>query len=281
MKPIGLYVGTFSPPTLGHLSVVGKIQSSHSVRVGVALNSSKNPIFSLSENLAMMRQEVSTIGVDPLTVAPISGSVSRYAKLHEIHSVFRGSRGNVVDEAAEASLGYFYEQENPSLKVHVLLSDEKFMHASSSAAKELTYVGHDVRSVVSLAVKEALESRLIRQYPVAITGSMGAGKSKHAREMVDYARSQGIPITHIDFDTLAHEIYSSLPEPLYARVRESIRREFDIPDVAQGWIDSRILRKKLLEDPNDDKSLLNPEKLSRLNELLAYAMLFRYREKII
>ena len=109
---------------------------------------------------------------------------------------------------------------------------------------------------------------------------MGAGKSTYAQEIVIYARNHGIAITHIDFDAVAQEIYSSLSEPLYANVRNAIRKEFNLSESPGGWIDRKSLRTALLIDPSDNTSFIDKEKLARLNELLADAMLFRYCDKI-
>jgi len=252
---------------------------SYNVRIGVAMNAGKSPIFTLPERLSITRKEVENIGIDPLAVNLVSGSVARYAKRYAINHVIRGQR-NIVDEVGEETLSHFYGLENPFLQIHTLSADERFKYASSSAAKELTLVGHDVRSIVSIAVKETLESRLIRQYPIVITGSMGAGKSIYAKEITAYARVNGISITHIDFDAIAHEIYTSLTEPMYANVRASIRKTFDLPGSSDEWIDRKVLRTALQMDSTDKNSPLDPEKLARLNELLSDAMLFRYRDKI-
>lgn len=252
---------------------------SYNVRIGVAMNAGKSPVFTLPERLSITRREVNSLGIDSLSVNLISGSVARYAKRHTIDHVIRGKR-NIVDEVGEETLSHFYGLENASLQIHTLPADEQFQYASSSAAKELTLVGHDVRSIVSLAVKEALESRLIRQYPIVITGVMGAGKSTCAGEIANHARSHGISVTHIDFDAIALEIYSSLTEPMYANVRNSIRKEFDLSDCSGGWIDKKELRTALQIDSGDKNSSLDKEKLNRLNELLGDAMLFRYRDKI-
>ena len=161
----------------------------YNVRIGVAMNAGKSPVFTLPERLSLTQKEMSVLGIDPLAVTPISGSVARHAKRQGIDHVIRGKR-NIIDEVGEEGLSHFYELEHSSLQVETIPSDEKYKFASSSAAKELTNVGHDVRSIVSLAVKEALESRLIHQYPLVISGSMGSGKSSYAREITEYAHSK-------------------------------------------------------------------------------------------
>lgn len=160
------------------------------------------------------------------------------------------------------------------------MSDGELKFASSSASKELVRIGHDVRSLVSLSVKEALESRLIRQYPIVLSGSMGSGKSTYARAITAYARSKGLQVTHIDLDAIVHEIYDSLTEPFYVNIRNAIREMFNLPEISGGWIDRKALRTQLLTDPTDPKSALDQEKLKKLGKIVSSAQLFRYRDKI-
>ena len=95
-----------------------------------------------------------------------------------------------IDEAAETTLKFYYLRENPDLFVDVIEAepDSPYAEISSSGVKECLKVGHDISSFVSSTVKQALESRIIRQYPVCVTGEMGAGKSTLSRKIADVAR---------------------------------------------------------------------------------------------
>ena len=59
---IGVYPGTFDPITLGHLDIVRR--GAHLVDklvIGVTTNPAKEPMFSISERLAMVKREVADI----------------------------------------------------------------------------------------------------------------------------------------------------------------------------------------------------------------------------
>ena len=59
---IGLYPGTFDPLTLGHLDIIRR--ASYLVDkliVGVAVNNSKSPMFSLQERVNMINEEIKII----------------------------------------------------------------------------------------------------------------------------------------------------------------------------------------------------------------------------
>ena len=67
---------------------------------------------------------------------------------------------------------------------------------------------------------------------------MGAGKSSLAREIIEEAKRGDIAIKHIELDTIAHEIYSTLSDPYYSQIRSEIRRCFG-DEISPGgnWID--------------------------------------------
>ena len=63
-KPlIGLYPGTFDPPTLGHIDIIKRaVKLVDHLVIGVATNASKSPLFTLEERMDMMRREAETGG---------------------------------------------------------------------------------------------------------------------------------------------------------------------------------------------------------------------------
>ena len=57
MQKIGVYPGTFDPPTNGHIDVA--IRASHffdTLIIGVGNNPGKNPLFSADERVAMLEE---------------------------------------------------------------------------------------------------------------------------------------------------------------------------------------------------------------------------------
>jgi len=145
----------------------------------------------------------------------------------DITQLVRGSR-NVVDDAAEATMRFYNLKEMPEMKIIKVDTPDDDEHAevSSSGVKEVLRVGHDISHFVCSKVKEALESRLLSQHIIGITGEMGSGKSTLSREISDKAREYHLPCTVIEFDTIAHDIYTSLHDPIYVNVRNAIAKEF-------------------------------------------------------
>ena len=56
---IGLYPGTFDPLTMGHLDIIRRAAFLvDKLVVGVAVNNSKSPMFSLQERVKMINEEI-------------------------------------------------------------------------------------------------------------------------------------------------------------------------------------------------------------------------------
>lgn len=146
----------------------------------------------------------------------------------EIPVLVRGVR-NIVDKTYEKTLEFYYRNEFPEIEIDRLhiAPDSLCSEISSSRVKDSLKVGHNISNFVSSRVKQALESRLVEQYPIGVSGEMGSGKSHISKKLVEIAHSYGISCTHIDFDAITHDIYSiSLVDPIYVNAREKIRATF-------------------------------------------------------
>src|SRR5215472_13050414 len=62
---VGVYPGTFDPVTNGHLDIISRAAGMvDKLVVGVAVNAGKGPLFTLTERVAMVREEVKHFGAD-------------------------------------------------------------------------------------------------------------------------------------------------------------------------------------------------------------------------
>lgn len=276
MKPLALYPGSFDPITRGHEDIVARASKQFDLKVGVAVNPGKSPAFTLQERVRLIQEIVPKYGIDTLSVVRIPGSTARWMKRNSIYKMVRGQR-DALDELAEAQLEHFNTLEYPEIETVLFEANEELKYASSSAAKMLMKANHDPSSVIALDVQEALTSRLLSQYPVYITGGMGAGKSTIARALQDEARIASIPTKYIELDKVAHDIYASLDEPYYANIRQQLRATFGNDISPDGnWVDRKILRQKLTDTSgNMDKS-----QLAKLDAIMGDVIEFRYRDMI-
>ena len=78
MKRVGLYPGTFDPPTLGHIDIVKRALKLVDVLViGVGTGTGKNPLFSYEERVEMWRHEAPQLTKDggEIDVRPFGDSL--------------------------------------------------------------------------------------------------------------------------------------------------------------------------------------------------------------
>jgi pantetheine-phosphate adenylyltransferase len=261
------------PCTHGHSSVLREAIRRQNGRVlfGIANDPKKNYAFAQWERLRLAQASLPDTGWRDVRL--VSGSLARWMVRNGIRTLYRGQR-NAIDQAAEDTLKFYYRQEFPGIDIQRIQAEpgSPYSEISSSGVKECLKVGHDISPFVSSRVKQALESRIVGQYPVCVTGEMGAGKSAFSCEVVRYARQIGISATYVDFDSIADDIYSSLADPYYADVRKNLREAFgdDIFD-ENGWIRIPELSRMFREDP---------ARRPVLDSIMRDPMIFRYRDMI-
>lgn len=276
MKPSALYPGSFDPVTRGHEDLIERANEEFDLRVWVAVNPGKSPAFTLQERVRLLQKVVGKYGIDPLSVVRIPGSTARWMKRHAVTTIVRGKR-NIIDELGEWELEYFNKLEYSDLETETLDADETLKFASSSASKMLLRANHDPSSIITLDVQEALTSRILSQYPIYITGGMGAGKSTISHALEKEAQRVWIPTKYIELDQVWLDIYTSLDEPYYAGIRRDLRATFGDDISPDGnWVDKFILRKKL----SDASGKISPEQLAKLDAIMLDAIEFRYRDMI-
>ena len=93
---IGLYPGTFDPLTMGHLDIIKRAAYLvDKLVVGVAVNNSKSPMFSLQERVKMINEEIkileSEFGIQIVT-HPFKNLLIECAKDVNANIIIRGLR---------------------------------------------------------------------------------------------------------------------------------------------------------------------------------------------
>ena len=59
---VGLYPGTFDPPTNGHVDIIARAATLvDRLVIGVAINEDKGPLFSLAERVEMVEEQCAKI----------------------------------------------------------------------------------------------------------------------------------------------------------------------------------------------------------------------------
>lgn len=159
MERIGLYPGTFDPPTMGHIDIIGRaMKLVDKLIIGVAVNEAKGPLFSLKERTTMVEAECAKFGgpsMAEVVVMPMHGLLMKFAESCGAQVIVRGLRA-VQDFEYEFQMTAMNEQLNPDIETVFLMADVRHQAVASRLVKEIASLGGDITSFVSPEVKTAL-----------------------------------------------------------------------------------------------------------------------------
>ena len=149
--------GSFDPPTLGHLDIIGRTaQLFDRLTVAVLVNPDKHGMFSVDERLSLLRR--TTAEWPNVTVDAFQGLLVDYCRERSISVIVKGIRA-VSDFDYELQMA----QMNKGLTgvdTFFLLTNPEFSFLSSSLVKGVATLGGDVAHLLPPAVTDALTGKL-------------------------------------------------------------------------------------------------------------------------
>ncbi len=158
MKTIALYPGTFDPITFGHIDVIKRATTLfHKVIVLVAKNSSKAPMFSDNERVAMIREVFK--GNSSVAVDGFEGLLVHYARKRKATAIIRGLRA-VSDFDYEFQMALTNRKMDRTIDTVFLVPDERYTYLNSTIVREIARLGGNVSDFVPPVVQRALSAKL-------------------------------------------------------------------------------------------------------------------------
>jgi pantetheine-phosphate adenylyltransferase len=157
MTHIAVYPGSFDPPTKGHEDLIRRSLSlADRLIVAIAVNVSKQPLFSVDERLDMLR---TAVGDDKrIAFQAFDGLLAEFAKKVGASIIVRGLRA-VSDFEYEFQMALMNRQLHPSLETVFLVPAVDLTYLSSSLVREVARFGGDVKPMVHPVVATALARR--------------------------------------------------------------------------------------------------------------------------
>ena len=156
---IGLYPGTFDPLTMGHLDIIRRAAFLvDKLVVGVAVNNSKSPMFSLQERVKMINEEVgileSEFGIQIVT-HPFENLLIECAIDVKANIIIRGLRA-VSDFEYEFQMVGMNRVLSSEIETVFLMADNSFQAIASKLVKEIARLGGDTKNFVPNSVHKRL-----------------------------------------------------------------------------------------------------------------------------
>lgn len=143
---IGIYPGSFDPVTLGHLDIIKR--SSKLVDrlvIGVLNNSSKKPLFTVSERVNMLREV--TKSMTNIEVEAFDGLLIDFANLKNADIIVRGLRA-VTDFEYELQIAQTNHKLNPNIDTVFFTTSVDYAYLSSSVVREIAMYNGEIDELV-------------------------------------------------------------------------------------------------------------------------------------
>lgn len=158
-----VYVGSFDPPTLGHLDMIQRGAALFDrLIVGIGINPDKKPLFSPDERVQLV--EEMTADLPNVEIRSFHGLSVSFAEDCDANVLLRGVR-TVSDIELEFTMALTNHALAPSLETVFLMSSEKYSHISSTLIKQIAKMARDnAESSLSAFVPQCAIAPLIRKF---------------------------------------------------------------------------------------------------------------------
>ena len=149
--------GTFDPVTHGHIDIFRRASACFdSLVVAVLANPAKDPLFSVDERVAMLKEAVAEL--ENVEVDAFSGLLVEYADTRGIRVMVKGLRA-VTDFDYELQMAQM-NREMAGVETFFVPTSPQWSYLSSSLIKEVVRFGGDVSGLVPPFVLDRLEEKL-------------------------------------------------------------------------------------------------------------------------
>ena len=152
-----IYPGTFDPVTFGHIDIVKRaVNLFDEVIVTVAINPTKNQLFSTAERVMMLKESLKDY--NRVSVDSFDGLVVEHAKQVGATGIIRGLR-QISDFEFEFQMALMNRKLAGDITTIFLMPHEKYTYLNSTVIRNLASLHADVSDFVPPNVHEALKKK--------------------------------------------------------------------------------------------------------------------------
>jgi pantetheine-phosphate adenylyltransferase len=154
---LAVFPGSFDPMTNGHLDIVDRgLAVFDRVRLAILLNPEKQPLFSVEERLAIIRDAYR--GNPRVEADTFSGLLVDYAQRVGASVIIRGIRA-ISDFEYEFQMALMNRRLNPRIETVFMMPAESYSYVSSRLVKEVFQLGGRVSDLVPPVVERRLSEK--------------------------------------------------------------------------------------------------------------------------
>lgn len=147
---IAVYPGSFDPVTMGHLDIIRRsARIADKLIVGILVNNSKQPVFTMAERFEMLQESVRDI--PNVEVQTFEGMAIDFAKKNNANVIIRGLRV-ISDYETEMQIAQVNRSFDPNIETLFMATSLEHSFLSSTIAKEVAFYGMEVEKLVPPAV---------------------------------------------------------------------------------------------------------------------------------
>ena len=163
---IAVYPGSFDPITLGHLNIIKRTAAVFDeVFVCVMINSDKHPLFSRDERVEFIERTVARF--KNVRVESSEELLVKYMKARGAKVIIKGLRA-VSDFDREFQIALVNRKLDHGIETLFMPSSEKYTYISSSAVKEMTKYGADLKTFVPHEIIDDLIAKVKSEGMISI-----------------------------------------------------------------------------------------------------------------
>ncbi len=154
---LAVFPGSFDPITNGHLDIVNRALAVFDrVRMAILRNPEKQPLFSVDERLALIREAYR--GNSRVEADTFSGLLVDYARKAGARVIIRGIRA-ISDWEYELQMGLMNRRLDPRIETVFMIPAESYSYVSSRLVKEVFQLGGRVSDLVPKVVEKRLREK--------------------------------------------------------------------------------------------------------------------------
>jgi pantetheine-phosphate adenylyltransferase len=156
---IAIYPGSFDPVTNGHLDLIERGEKMFDLLiVAVLRNAEKEPLFTVSERIEMLREV--TKQWTSVEIDVFDGLLVDYARKRGAGVILRGIRA-VSDYEYELQMALMNRKLEPRLETVFMLPGLSYSYLSSRLVREIAKLGASLKGLVPEVVEQRLRAKVL------------------------------------------------------------------------------------------------------------------------